>query len=47
MTLHSAAHDGHLNTCKLIFENTPIKNPQDDCGMTLLDIAASNGYADI
>ena len=36
--LHSAAHNGHLDVCKLIMKNILNKNPPDGCGMTPLHI---------
>ena len=45
--LHSAAVNGHYDTCDVILKNTENKNPSDDFGITPLDLADHEGHAEI
>ena len=47
--LHIAAHEGHLEVCKLILEEQEVedKNPKNAEGKTPLDYATTNGHFNI
>ena len=45
--LHYAAKNGHLDICKLIYENINNKSQSDNFGQTPLHYAAENGHLDI
>ena len=45
--LHYAAQNGHFEVCKLIIENTEVKNPKGYFGWTPLHNAARNGHFEV
>ena len=45
--LHAAAHQGHLEVCRLIMEACQDKNPAADDGSTPLHVAAHQGHLEV
>ena len=45
--LHLATKSGHIEVCKLIFENVDGKNPKENGGVTPLHYALQKSHFDI